>query len=118
MSISIPRPALYAVSEVEQTRPAAPISCIPTARLLSINSRHASRKTLPILGSPIATADFFLSASSSSAPEAKLAPATPSRPVGPPTIKTGFPTPLARAFIKFFFFRIPTVIALTNGFPS
>ena len=48
--------------------------------------------------------------------EAKAAPCIPSFPVDEPTIKTGFPTPVAVAEIISPTFIIPAENAFTSGF--
>ena len=77
--------ARLAVSHVEQVKPAAPISCIPATQPLSKSSRHASRSSFSLKGSPTCTAGRSFFDSSVNSRDANAAPASPSRPVSEPT---------------------------------
>ena len=84
-SISMPVPARLPISEVEQVRPAAPMSWMPTTQPDCIASRHASRSSFSRKGSPTCTVGRFSSELSSNSSEAIVAPWMPSRPVLAPT---------------------------------
>ena len=55
-SISTPVPPRLAVSQVEQVSPAAPISWMPATASVASSSRHASRSSFSLNGSPTWTA--------------------------------------------------------------
>src|SRR5919202_643538 len=55
-SISTPVPPRLAVSQVEQVRPAAPISWIPATASVASSSRQASNSNFSLNGSPTWTA--------------------------------------------------------------
>ncbi len=103
------------ISEVEQIIPAAPISCIPTIRPLSLSSKVASNNNFSINGSPTCTLGMSSAEFSCKSALAKVVPCIPSLPVEEPTIYTGFPTPFAVAEIILFVSPIPTDIAFTSG---
>ncbi len=84
-SKSMPVPARAAISQVEQVRPAAPMSWMPTSASLFITSRQASRRSFSMNGSPTCTAGRFSAEASSNSAEAIVAPWMPSRPVLAPT---------------------------------
>src|SRR5208282_5158671 len=63
-SISMPVPARAAVSQVEQVKPAAPMSCMPATAPVASNSRHASHTSFSMKGSPTCTAPRCCSADS------------------------------------------------------
>ena len=106
------------ISEVEQVIPAAPISCIPTTASVLANSKEASSNNFSWNGSPTWTAGKSSIESSVISFDAKAAPWIPSFPVDEPTIKTGFPGPLAVAEIRFSTFITPAEKAFTKGFWS
>ena len=84
-STSIPVPLRAGISDVQQARPAAPMSWIPTTAPVSIASRHASSRSFSVKGSPTCTVGRRSSAPSSNVAEAIDAPWIPSRPVLLPT---------------------------------
>ncbi len=85
-SISMPVLPREAVSQVEQVRPAAPMSWMPTTSpSIAIISRQASSKSFSMNGSPFWTAGLSSMLSSVSSRLAKAAPPRPSRPVAAPT---------------------------------
>ena len=84
-SISTPVPARAPISEVEQVRPAAPMSWMPTTAPVFMASRHASSRTFSMNGSPTCTVGRFSSLPSPNSAEAMVAPWMPSRPVLAPT---------------------------------
>ncbi len=83
-SISMPAPPRLAISQVEQVRPAAPMSWMPTSSSPWINSSVASIKSFSMKGSATWTALRFSVDSSVISVEAKVAPWMPSRPVVAP----------------------------------
>ncbi len=85
MSISTPVPARAPISEVEQVRPAAPMSWIPTTAPVLSASRQASSRTFSMKGSPTWTVGRRSSLPSPNSAEAMVAPWIPSRPVFAPT---------------------------------
>jgi hypothetical protein len=80
-------PARLAISNVEHVRPAAPMSWMPTIASDFISSRHASRRSFSVNGSPTWTVGRFSSAAPASpnSADAIEAPWMPSRPVLAPT---------------------------------
>ena len=92
------------------------MSCIPTIALVLASSIVASSNNFSINGSPTCTEGKSFAESSVISFEANAAPAIPSFPVAEPTIKTGFPGPLAVAEITFLVSIIPAEKALTRGF--
>ena len=84
-STSIPVPLRAGISEVQQARPAAPMSWMPTTAPVAIASRHASSSSFSVKGSPTCTVGRRSSACSSKVAEAMVAPWMPSRPVLLPT---------------------------------
>ena len=60
-SSSMPVPALLAISNDEQVRPAAPMSWMPTIASVRISSRHASIRHFSVKGSPTCTVGRFAS---------------------------------------------------------
>ena len=85
MSISMPVPAREAHSAVEQVRPAAPMSWMPTTAPVLSTSRQASSSTFSMNGSPTCTVGRRSSLPSPNSAEAMVAPWMPSRPVLAPT---------------------------------
>ena len=85
MSISMPVPARAPISQVEQVRPAAPMSWMPTTAPLAMASRQASSRIFSMKGSPTWTVGRFSSLPSPNSAEAMVAPWIPSRPVLAPT---------------------------------
>ena len=84
--ISTPVPARDAISKLEQVRPAAPMSWIPTTAPVFITSRQASCSSFSVNGSPTWTVGLICSVSSVNSLDAsRLAPWMPSRPVLEPT---------------------------------
>ncbi len=81
----MPVPARLAISKVEQVRPAAPMSWMPTIASVRISSRQASSRSFSVNGSPTCTVGRLASVSSSNSAEAIEAPWMPSRPVFEPT---------------------------------
>ena len=73
-SISTPAPPRAPISQVEQVRPAAPMSWMPTSASVFITSRHASRRSFSMNGSPTCTAGRFSADLSSNSAEAIVAP--------------------------------------------
>src|SRR5579862_5128721 len=61
MSIAIPVPPRPPISAVEQVRPAAPMSCMPTIAPVFMASRQASRRSFSMKGSPTWTLGRFCS---------------------------------------------------------
>ena len=61
------------------------MSWIPTIASVRMSSRHASRRSFSVNGSPTWTVGRFSSDFSSNSPEAIVAPWMPSRPVFDPT---------------------------------
>ena len=87
-SISMPVPARAAVSQVEQVKPAAPMSWMPATAPVASSSRQASHTSFSMNGSPTCTAPRCCSADSSvKSCDANAAPARPSRPVGRTDVK-------------------------------
>ena len=115
-SILIPASPFALISDVEQIIPAAPISCIPTTAPVCITSRQASNNFFSWKGSPTCTAGKSSALSAVISADAKLAPPIPSLPVALPTKKTGLPFTLPEvAETVPPFFKIPTLMAFTNG---
>ena len=85
MSILMPVPARSAISVEDDVSPAAPMSCMPTTTPVLKSSRHASRSSFSVNGSPTWTAGRFSSASFVKVSDAITAPCMPSRPVLEPT---------------------------------
>ena len=83
--ISIPKLPFEAISTLEEVNPAAPISCIEIIESSFISSKHASKRSFSVNGSPTGTVGFFDSAFSSNSADAMLAPCIPSLPVLDPT---------------------------------
>ncbi len=81
----MPMPPLAAISVVEQVRPAAPMSWMPTMRPRSMTSRQASSRSFSLNGSPTWTLGRLCSVSLPNSAEAMVAPWMPSRPVLAPT---------------------------------
>ena len=81
----MPTPPLSAISEVEEVRPAAPMSWMATIMSVAINSRHASISSFSVKGSPTWTVGRFSAEASSNSADAMVAPWMPSRPVLEPT---------------------------------
>ena len=85
-SISTPLPARPAISNVEEVRPAAPMSWMPTTASVAKSSRHASSRSFSVKGSPTWTLGLFCFVSSpANSSDAIVAPWMPSRPVFDPT---------------------------------
>ena len=84
-SISTPVPPRAPISQVEQVRPAAPMSCTPISASVCISSRQASSSSFSMNGSPTCTAGRFSADFSSNSADAIVAPWMPSRPVLAPT---------------------------------
>ena len=81
----MPTPPLSAISQLEDVRPAAPMSWMAMMTSFSISSRHASMSSFSVNGSPTCTVGRFSSDLSSNSAEAMVAPWMPSRPVLEPT---------------------------------
>ena len=83
----MPVPARAAISTVEQVRPAAPMSWMPTTTPGDfMTSRHASSSCFSVNGSPTWTVGRFDSEVASNSDDARSdAPWMPSRPVFDPT---------------------------------
>ncbi len=93
--IIIPEPLRPAISKELEVSPAAPISWIPMIKSFLNNSKHASKRSFSVNGSPTCTVGLLLSLSSVNEAEDITAPPSPSRPVLDPTYITGFPKPSA-----------------------
>ena len=72
--MAMPFPALAAISVVEQVRPAAPMSWMPTISPWSMTSRQASSSSFSLNGSPTWTFGRFCSVSLPNSAEAMVAP--------------------------------------------
>ena len=82
----MPVPARDAISKLEEVRPAAPMSWMPTIAPVRIASRQASSRSFSVKGAPTCTVGRIDSLAASNSLEAsRLAPWMPSRPVFEPT---------------------------------
>ena len=118
-SISTPLPARPAISNVEDVRPAAPMSWMPTTASVWKSSRHASMRSFSVKGSPTCTVGRFCFASSAAnSSEAIVAPWMPSRPVFEPTYTMGLPAPSARPRKMRSLRTMPRFMTLTRMLPS
>ncbi len=84
-STFMPTPPRDPISDVEQVKPAAPMSWMPTTAPVFITSRQASIRSFSMNGSPTCTAGRFSADFSSNSADAMVAPWMPSRPVFAPT---------------------------------